>query len=498
MSTMEPARLIPVSGIKGEQEAEERAVSALLAVMTAVRPFSAALLTHAGATRAATARVEAFTEPAFEVDGRTVRPDGLIEVHVGKRTAFRALAEAKTGLSKLDADQINTYLDVARAEDIDCVVTISNEIAPSPGVHPTPGLHVRANSKVAAHHLSWTLILSEAVKEHAHRGVEDPEQAWILGELIRYLTHPKSGVLEFSDMGDNWLKVRDAATGGTLNRADPAVTEICQRWDQLLRVAALRLSTETGADVLEAIPKAHRANPRLRSKEFLRTLCGDGTLSGVLRVPASAGDMTVTADIRASIVEVSATFTAPQDGTPRAAVVWLVKQLREAPAGLVVDTYARNSRTALSEALTRLREEPLLALGGDRSKHPARFRVRLQSPMGEGRRTRRKPGFVDSVLDAVIGFYADVLQDITPHTPKVPHIERSSPAADARSDSAAGDNDASTTVADKPPPDLGLRPVEELNREAHALPDAEDLFDEVDQEYRQMESGNDLSGADTG
>jgi len=78
----------------------------------------------------------------------------------------------------------------------------------SPGVHPTSGLRVRANSKVSVHHLSWMLVLSEAVKEHAHRGVEDPEQAWILGELIRYLSHPKSGTLEFTDMGDNWTTVR--------------------------------------------------------------------------------------------------------------------------------------------------------------------------------------------------------------------------------------------------------------------------------------------------
>ena len=210
-------------------------------------------------------------------------------------------------------------------------MTISNEVAPSAGVHPTAGLHVRSNSKVAVRHLSWALILSEAVKEHAHRGVDDPEQAWLLNELIRYLSHPKSGVLELADMGDNWAMVRDAATSGTLNRSDPAAAETCQRWDHLMRVAALRLGTETGADVSEVISKAHRAAPQLRSKEFLRSLCDDGALSGILRVPASAGDMTVTADIKASIVEVSASFAAPPEGTPRAAVVWLVKQLRAAP-----------------------------------------------------------------------------------------------------------------------------------------------------------------------
>ena len=179
---------------------------------------------------------------------------------------------------------------------------------------------------------------------------------------------------------------------------------------------------------MEVIPKAQRDNPRQRSKEFLRTLCGDGTLTGVLRVPAAAGDMTVTADIRASIVEMSASLAAPDNGTPRAAVVWLVKQLSDAPAGLIVDTYAKNARNATSETLERLRNEPRLALGDDRGRHPARFRVRLQSPMGTGRRSTRKQGFIDSVLDAVVGFYAGVLQDITPFTPKVPHIERPSPA----------------------------------------------------------------------
>ena len=235
MSAPEHARLIPVAGISQQAEAEQRAASALLAVMTVVRPFSAALLAHAGATRAASARVEAFTEPTFDVGERKVRPDGLIRVHVGKRVGFQALVEVKTGLAKLDAEQINSYLDIARSEGFDCVLTISNEIAPSAGVHPTAGLAVRSNSKVAAHHLSWSLIVSVAVKEHAHRGVSDPEQAWILNELIRYLSHPKSGVVEFADMGDSWAQVRNAAVAGTLNRSDPAAVEVCRRWDQLLR-----------------------------------------------------------------------------------------------------------------------------------------------------------------------------------------------------------------------------------------------------------------------
>ena len=35
--------------------------------------------------------------------------------------------------------------------------------------------------------------MTEAVIESEHRGVDDPEQAWILDELIAYLDAEKSG-----------------------------------------------------------------------------------------------------------------------------------------------------------------------------------------------------------------------------------------------------------------------------------------------------------------
>ena len=423
MSEPEAARLIPVSGISGQREAETRATSALLAVLSVVRPFSTSLLAPLGCTRAKTARVEAFVEPSFDLGDKTLKPDGLIRVSVGNRTAFEALIEVKTGLAKLDADQINAYLDVARAEGYDCIITISNEIAPSPGVHPTPGLRIRSNSKVSVHHLSWMLVMSEAVKEHAHRGVEDPEQAWILGELIRYLSHPNSGALEFTDMGNNWTTVRDAVADGSVHRYGGEVVEVCQRWDQLLRVAALRLGTEIGADVMEVIPKAQRQNPRLRNKEFVRALSVDGTLSGVLRIPSAIADISITVDVKAHKIEVSTAFAAPDDRTARATVVWLVRQLKHAPGSLLADAYSKSSRIPMTASLEQLREDPREAVPA--SGHaPVRFQLRQQTSMGAGRRTTRKKGFIDSVIDAATNFYASALQDLKPFVPRAPSIER--------------------------------------------------------------------------
>lgn len=448
MSEPEAARLIPVSGISGQREAEKRATSALLAVLSIVRPFSTSLLAPMGCTRAKTARVETYTEPSYEVGDKTLRPDGLISVSVGSRTTFQALIEVKTGPARLEADQINAYIEIARAQDYDCVITISNEIAPSPGVHPTSGLRIRSNSRVSVHHLSWMLVMSEAVKEHAHRGVEDPEQAWILGELIRYLSHRKSGAFEFADMGDNWTTVRDSVAAGSLHRHSDEAVEICQRWDQLLRVAALRLGTEIGADVMEVIPRAQRQNPKLRKKEFVRSLTVDGTLGGTLRVPSAIADMRIAVDVKAQKVEVSAAFAAPDDRTARATVVWLVRQLKHAPGSLIVDAYSKSTRMPTTNSLEQLREDPREAVPAS-GQAPVRFQLRHQSPMGAGRRSTRKRGFIDSVIDAAMDFYAEALQDLKPFVPRAPAIERSeaTEAGERQAPAPASRSDAQSRVA---------------------------------------------------
>ena len=137
--------------------------------------------------------MDTYTEVTLDSNGKSVRPDGVIRVTYGKRS-FTALVEVKTGDSMLDKDQINQYWQSARQAGYDHVITISNEIAPS-GAHPVHGLRVQKNSPVQISHLSWVRILATALRLKNHTGVDDPEQAWILEELVRYLQHDASGVL---------------------------------------------------------------------------------------------------------------------------------------------------------------------------------------------------------------------------------------------------------------------------------------------------------------
>ncbi len=257
------ARLIPVSGISSEKEAETRAASAVLAVLSVVRDLSVALFSPMGASRAARAIVETYTEPQFVVDGKKVRPDGVVRISYGKVT-WTALVEIKTGDGRLEADQINAYWEIARQQNFDAVITISNEIAASPGSHPTEGLRARSNSKIQVHHISWTALLSTAVMFKVHRGVDDPEQAWLVGELIRYLEHSASGAMAFDDMGPNWVPVRDGARDGILRKTDDGVRDVALRSIATWRSDRLRRPARP-------VESEHRAegsdgSPRRRSR----------------------------------------------------------------------------------------------------------------------------------------------------------------------------------------------------------------------------------------
>jgi len=425
MKEMQRARLIPVSGINGQAEAEQRATSALLAVISIVRDFSHELFGDLGASSAAKAQVSTFIEVEIKLaTGEKVRADGLIRISYGK-TEWVALVEVKTGNATLEADQLNKYLLAAREVGADCVVSISNEVGIA-GDHPTEGLNVRSNSKIKAHHLSWSRLLATAVQCKVHAGVDDPEQSWILAELIRYLEHPASGVTEFDDMGQHWTEVRDEIRKGTMTRATDALDEIATKWDELNRHLTLRLSAQTGANVRHLLSRSEKdQKTRLRS---LRTqLLDDGCLSSEIRVPNTASDVQITANLRTGQIATEANIQAPRNKGGRGSIGWLTRQLRDAPVDLSIEAFAKNARTPVIASLADAANDPntLLAEG---QNDISRFRLVSYREAGKSRRNGgRSVGFIDSVNNAFDEFYQLVVQQITPWTPTAPKVKQIEP-----------------------------------------------------------------------
>lgn len=270
--------------------------------------------------------IETYIEVPFVLNDRSLRPDGLIRVSRGAMS-WTALVEVKTGNNDLQTEQLENYLDIARVEGYDAVVTISNEIPAIAGTHPTR-VDGRKLRSVRLHHISWSEVLCLAVLQKEHRGVADPDQAWILGELIRYLEHPKSGALDFRDMSESWVIVRDSVTAGTLRAADKGLPEIANRWDALLRFTSLQLGRQLGDEVSPILSRKEIADPSLRAQSVMSELLDSGCLSGAIRVPNIVSHLVIAADLRTGTVTVHMDIPAPAAGRTATRVRWLTRQLK--------------------------------------------------------------------------------------------------------------------------------------------------------------------------
>lgn len=437
------ARLIPTSGINGAEEQERRATSALLAVMTAVKEYGRALVKPFGAPAGT---IETYIEVPFLLGEKKLYPDGLIRVSRGAKS-WTALVEVKTGSNELATEQLENYLDIAREQGFDAVITISNEIPAIAGQHPTK-VDKRKLKKVALHHLAWTQVLAEAVMQKEFRGVADPDQAWILGELIRYLEHSRSGAMEFDDMGESWTAVRDAVAAGTLRPADKGIATVVSRFDALLRFASLRLGRQLGTEVVPVLTRKELADPALRAQALTQMLCQTGQLAGAIRIPDTVGQLVITADLRAGKVTCHVDLDAPREGRPTTRVNWLVRQLKNAPDSTRVECFNSHSRgSSAAELLAAIRENPA-SLVTEPTRDIRTFRVAAASGLGT-KRGRGRGCFIDSVLVAVDGFYAEVLQDLKawsaappklrPAAPTGPDVEATKPSSLSSTDFSSQD-----------------------------------------------------------
>lgn len=442
------ARLIPTSGINGAEEQERRATSALLAVLGAVKEFGRGFVKPFGAPAG---NMECYIEVPFTLGERRLYPDGLIRVSRGSRS-WTALVEVKTGPNQLATEQLEAYLDIAREQGFDAVITISNEIPAVAGQHPTK-VDKRKLRKVELHHVAWSQVLADAVMQKEFRGVADPDQAWILGELIRYLEHRKSGALEFDDMGEAWVSVRDAVAAGTLRPSDKGIGEVIARFDALLRFASLQLGRQLGTEVVPVLTRKEVADPATRVQAMTAVLCQTGILTGAIRIPDTVGSLVITADLRASKVACHVDVDAPREGRATTRVNWLVRQLKAAPDSTRVESFVAHGRgSAMAELLGVIRNDAA-SLVDESGREIRTFRIATTATMGT-KRGRGRGAFIDSVLTAIDGFYVDVLGSLRAWSaapPKLRPADAASKGIDEEIPSALSSTDYSSQDEPAPP-----------------------------------------------
>lgn len=396
------ARLFPVLA---ETSKEKRVASIFLAVMTQIPELAADVLGTVGLRLGKRTRVRAFTEVVLKSD-ETCRPDGLITVDTG-RTRWTALVEAKIGRNDLSDEQVHRYVEVARANGIDAVITISNQFVARADHSPVkvPKTMLR---KVGLYHWSWPW-LATSCEVLGHRGtVEDREQVYLLEQLNHFLAHPATGVERFTQMAPEWRDVAMAANRGeALKKGAAEVEAAVASWQAEARDLCLHLSSHIGRDVEARVERRLADDPALRLKEQIAALVETQTLEAVYRVPDCASDITICADMARRMTSATMTVKAPLDRkSTKARLNWLLRMLPEEDERLRITAHWPGKTPPTSRGVTRLRTEPEALQVENAGAVPHRFDVSLVEISGArfaGRKTfiedleRLLPEFYDLV-----------------------------------------------------------------------------------------------------
>lgn len=422
----ERARLFPVLA---ETSKEGRTTAVFLSCLANVYEFGQALLGSLGQRIGSRANIEAYTEVVFRKGdtGKGNRPDGLIVVTIGSRT-WKALVEAKVGNAELTTEQIENYLEIAAANGIDAVVTVSNQFAATPGHHPV-AVRGKLTNKVQLFHWSWMYVLTEADLLTQQENVEDADQHYILTELNRFLVHPSAGVKGFDRMPAAWGDLNSTiAAGGEFGARSAEAEQVVGAWHQEVRDLSLILTRIVGVQVTPRIARAHISDHAARMKSDVAKLAEDKHLSASLAIPDAAGALDVSVNVARRTISARMKLRAPEDKqSTKARLNWLLRQLRDVRTD---DVYIRlhwpGRGTHTQHALTDLQVDPDIAVRERPSVNVHAFEVCLVRRTGK--RFAQSKNFITDIEELVPDFY-EIAQNLKAWQRSAPRMreDRSEP-----------------------------------------------------------------------
>ncbi len=421
---------------------ESRAVSALLSMVQGVSEFGAGFVSRCGGPKykGMATYLRSFTEVPFTVlsgeqapgQGSTrraagssrkreyARPDGVIVVQKGSRE-WKAMIELKVGASKLadDPDQIAEYHRQASALGYDALITVSGESA-QVGSRPPRGLESaidgRRLRRCPVVHLSWRDLLGDAqalLDADLEENVEDADQAWMLGEWIRYVTDDGSGILESPSLGSFWSDVLEQAQHGRLTARCAELEDVASHWIGYSGEIGYRLRL-LGIRVTPSLSRKERDDPSL----LLKRVCDEGVAENCLK---AQWRMSGPVDLLSCTVHMGrrkihyALDVSTFDGKTSAArlMSWLGQlDPSRVPDEVCAITSWRGTRKPVTFAVSdvegaRQLQSMLQEAGIDRSGVPTRLTLEWVTPLPR-KKGQKGAAHLDAITQGMVRFYGGV------------------------------------------------------------------------------------------
>lgn len=395
------ARLFPVLA---ETSREKRVASIFLAVMTQVPALSQEILSTVGLRTGKRTTIQAFTEVVLkEKADATCRPDGLIIVNTGRRE-WSALIEAKIGRNELLEDQVLRYVELARINKIDAVITISNQFV-ARADHSPVDITKSQLKKVSLFHWSWA-GLATACEILAYRNnVVDHQQKYLLGQLNSFLAHPATGVERFTQMAPTWRDInQDVSNGVILSRTSKDVERAVASWLAEEKDLRLHMTSHIGREVLSIVPRKLQDDPNARLRAQIDSLVDTNVLDSTFRVPDCASDISLCADLARRTIAISMVVRAPADRkSTRARLNWLLRMLPVDDPRILIRAHWPGRSAPTAKELSVLRTDPDQIQTENPDLVPHSFEVMMIE--NTGRRFTGRKTFIEDIERIMPEFY---------------------------------------------------------------------------------------------
>ncbi len=413
----ERARLIPVAS---STHKERYAASVFLATLSIVAPYCREVLATLGKRVGQRSNIQSFTEVVFkQAAGKAnIRPDGLLILDTS-RTQWKALIEAKIGTAKIDPRQVEQYVELARENNIDAVITISNELASMPEQTPY-ALATRTGGKVAIYHWSWMRLITVATLLIGGEEPFDPEQHYILKEMLRYFTHENIGVRGVHRMNADWKRLMTKIhAGGQIKKNDEEVTNTVCCWHQEVQDICLLLSRKLKVPVGLGLRRHHREDQSARISDDATQLAETKRLTSVFEIPDVAGPIEVVAHAMRRNIICRMQLAAPLDLQKYTSRLrWLLRQLPEdIESSASLRIYWGGGGETFAPILG-LKENPEIAEIGRPGALPKSFEIATVMDMGV--KFTGPASFVEGLESAVPLFYDNIVRHIEAWQPAPP------------------------------------------------------------------------------
>ncbi|CAN0564938.1 unnamed protein product, partial [Ectocarpus sp. 12 AP-2014] len=370
------------------------------------------------------AKITTYTEVTFDVKGNENlgRPDGLIVIEIGKRQ-WTALVEAKVGKSEISAEQLERYLQIAKAQKIDAVITISNQFSTIPQHHPVK-LNTSKFKNIELFHFSWMHIMTIADLLTVNRNVDDDDQAHILKEFLRFISHSSAGVEGFNQMPKAWANVANLVQAGATLSRNEEVLELAEAWQQESKDLRLILSRQLGTFIHEKMKRTAWSDAKVKFEDDVKTLIERQALSVVLDIPDAVSPLSVLVDFKRRTVLNSMYLKAPTDKVSnRARLNWLLRQIpEEVDPEIHLRMYWPGTSVDTQLPLSDLRSDPD-RIGEEKGKMTV-IGFDVIMPIDLGNRFSQTRTIIQELEAAVPKFYQTVGQHLKEWQPPAPKLSQ--------------------------------------------------------------------------